>query len=161
TGSYAERKEWSRAISIINRIHSEIGSKLKVNMAVKELDEKTKVKTKKMFSDLQADFGKRFIGKINIPLEEMDLFYYDLDLFILTSKPNTESFGRTLVEAMSRRTAVLTTNAGGAEEVVGSSKNVCSSFEEIVTRTMELINNSEKLEYEKERNMYRVREKYS
>src|SRR5699024_9633284 len=117
--------------------------------------------TKKMFDDMQKLLSKRFEGKINIDLVEMDKFYYDIDVFILTSNYNTESFGRTLVEAMSRRTVVLTTNAGGAVEVVDNLDNVCKIPEEFVDKTLEFYNNKLKMEREKELNLKRVRKKYS
>src|SRR5690625_2185949 len=107
-------------------------------MAVGCLDKRSEIKTREMFAELDTLLGDRFEGKINISLEEMDQFYYDLDIYILTSNKNTESFGRTLVEAMSRNTVVLTTDAGGAVEVVGDSSKVCQSVEEFINLASQL-----------------------
>lgn len=161
SGRYTDWKNWPLALDIINEIDYLIEDKLEVRMAVGTLDKKAEVETKKMFDNVQKKLGNRFVGMMNITLEEMNEFYYELDLFILTSKPNTESFGRTLVEAMSRKTAVLTTNAGGAEEVVRNKNNVCATLEEMLTRIMEFITLPNELNKEKINNLKIVKENYS
>lgn len=160
-GRYVNWKNWPLAIEISKELNDIIGKKVFVKMAVGCLDKKAFEKTKLMYEDLDKVFGKRFDGKINISLEEMDKFYYDIDIFILTSKYNTESFGRTLVEAMSRKTVVLTTDAGGSVEVVNDNNNVCRSTDEFVERIVELHNNRAKMNKKKENNFRRVREVYS
>ncbi len=130
-------------------------------MAVGCLDDKAEKETKEMFEKLSQLLGDRFKGKINITLSEMDQFYYDLDVFILTSDYNTESFGRTLVEAMSRKTVVLTTDAGGSVEVVGNLNNVFETAEEFVEKTFEVYLEENVMEKEKTFNLERVKEKYS
>ena len=117
--------------------------------------------TIEMFTKMKSLLGERFEGKINIDISEMNKFYYDLDFFILTSKHNTESFGRTLVEAMSRKTIVLTTNSGGSVEVVGNKNNVCETADDFIKKIVEYYNNRNLMEEEKEKSFKRVREKYS
>src|SRR5699024_168429 len=102
------------------KLEKETEIDFKVKMAVGCLDSESRKETEKMFTRLKEALGEKFIGEINVKFEDMDQFYYDIDFFLLTSNYNTESFGRTLVEAMSRNTVVLTTNAGGAVEVVGN-----------------------------------------
>ncbi|MFW5442236.1 glycosyltransferase family 4 protein [Aerococcus urinaeequi] len=161
SGRYTDWKNWPLALEIIEELNNQIGEKLEVRIAVGALDETSEKETLKMFADLEESIGNRFKGKLNINLDEMNLFYYELDLFILTSKPNTESFGRTLVEAMSRKTAVLTTNAGGSEEVVGNEKNICYTFEELINRITQLESDSTELYREKMDNMKIVKNHYS
>lgn len=160
-GRYTDWKNWPLAVKISEELNSIIGTQLKVKMAVGCLDEKALKETKIMFDQLQKTFGSRFDGKINISIEEMDKFYYDIDAFILTSNYNTESFGRTLVEAMSRYTAALTTPAGGATEVLGCKDNICTTVEEFIEIILYWINNPEKLQKEKEKNLNRVKRHYS
>src|SRR5690625_2848040 len=128
-------------------------------MAVGCLDEKSEIKANKMFSELSEKLGSRLHSNINININEMDKVYYETDVFILTSKPNSESFGRTLVEAMSRKTVVLTTDAGGPVEIIRSKDNICITADMFVDKIMQL--NSDKLLMEKEKslNLIRVKEK--
>lgn len=161
SGRYTEWKNWPLAVDISKKLKEKLNNNVKIKMAVGCLDEESKQETEKMFKYLENIFGDKFEGEINITLEEMNNFYYDLDLFILTSKYNTESFGRTLVEAMSRKTAVLTTNAGGSVEVVGDDAKVLNTSEEFVERALYYYNNPERLEIEKLNNMKLVKEKYS
>jgi glycosyltransferase involved in cell wall biosynthesis len=160
-GRYCDWKNWPLAIEISNKLNEILGDRLRIKMALGCLDEKALEETKSMYNKLEQTFGSRFDGKINITLEEMDRFYYDIDVFVLTSNYNTESFGRTLVEAMSRKTVVLTTDAGGSVEVVGNLNNVCKTVEEFVERIMEFFRDKEKMIEEKERNLKRVRDIYS
>lgn len=160
-GRYTAWKNWPLAVEIAEKLNKILGDSLHVKMAIGCLDEKALEETKAMYNKLEQTFGSRFDGKINITLEEMDKFYYDIDVFILTSNHNTESFGRTLVEAMSRKTIVLTTDAGGSVEVVGNLDNVCKTAEEFVEKIMEFFNDQEKTIEEKEKNLKRVRDVYS
>lgn len=160
-GRYTAWKNWPLAVEIAEKLNKILGDSLHVKMAIGCLDEKALEETKAMYNKLEQTFGSRFDGKINITLEEMDKFYYDIDVFILTSNHNTESFGRTLVEAMSRKTIVLTTDAGGSVEVVGNKNNVHKTADEFVDKVMKFFKNKNEIAEEKERNMRRVREVYS
>ena len=114
-GRYARWKNWPLALDISERLNDVLGDTVMVKMAVGCLDEESLMETRAMFERLKDSLGDRFDGRVNLSIEEMNQFYYDVDIFILTSEPNTESFGSTLVEAMSRKTVVLTTNSGGKE----------------------------------------------
>ncbi len=59
---------------------------------------------------------------INLSLDKMIEFYDTLDIFILTSEG--ESFGRTLIEAMLRKTIVIGTDSGGVPEVIEKESNL-------------------------------------
>ena len=160
-GRYTGWKNWPLAVEISEKLNDKLGEKLYVNMAVGCLDENSKKDTKKMFNELSKIFGTRFKGEINIDMKAMDEFYYGLDVFILTSDYNTESFGRTLVEAMSRKTVVLTTDAGGSVEVVGNQNNVCRTADEFVKKILDIYLVENAMDREKELNLVRVKEKYS
>lgn len=54
---------------------------------------------------------------IDLELKEVSDLYYASDIFILTSR--SESFGRTAVEAMSRKNIVFGTDIDGLSEVIG------------------------------------------
>ncbi|MDX8047124.1 glycosyltransferase [Gracilibacillus sp. S3-1-1] len=160
-GRYTEWKNWPLAVGICEKLDEKLKGKFRVRMAVGCLDEKSSKETRLMFDKLKHLLGDRFNGQINIDIDEMNKFYYDIDVFILTSRYNTESFGRTLVEAMSRRTIVLTTDSGGSVEVVGNMDNVCESADEFVEKVISYNNDSKKMSNEKEANIKRVKEQYS
>lgn len=160
-GRYTEWKNWPLAVEISKKLHDVLGKKLFIKMAVGCLDEDAIQETKKMFKDLKTHLGSQFEGVINISINDMDVFYYNIDVFILTSKENSESFGRTLVEAMSRKTAVLTTNAGGAVEVVNNNNNVMDSANEFVERVLLFAKHREVLNNEKKDNMDNTKNHYS
>lgn len=160
-GRYTEWKNWPLAVEISEKLNERLGEKLEVKMAVGCLDKKSLEQTNDMFNRLKNTIGDRFKGEINITLKEMDYFYYNIDFFILTSNENTESFGRTLVEAMSRSTVVLTTNAGGSVEVVGNSNNVLNTAEEFANKILEFYYDEHLINKEKKNNLTRVKKVYS
>ena len=160
-GRYTDWKNWPLSVEIAEKLNELIGDKLHIKMAVGCLDEKSLQKAKSMFAKLSKMLGSRFEGKINISIEEMDRFYYDIDIFVLTSKKNTESFGRTIIEAMSRKTVVLTTDAGGPAEVLGNKNNICTTADEFAEKILEYFRDKEMMNNEKEENFIRVRQLYS
>lgn len=160
-GRYTDWKNWPLAVEISKRLNKILGEKLSIRMAVGCLDKRAEVETLQMFKELNNIFGDRFKGMINVNIEEMNRFYYDLDIFILTSKHNTESFGRTLIEAMSRKTVVLTTNAGGPLEIVDNTENVLHHPDDFVNRILYFYNNKSMMNKEKQKNLLRFRSKYS
>lgn len=160
-GRYCGWKNWPLAVEISKELNNTLGEKLKVKMAVGCLDDKSLADTRAMFRKLKNILGNRFDGNINIDIQAMSKFYNNLDFFILTSNYNTESFGRTLIEAMSKKTVVLTTNAGGSVEVVGNNDNVCETVNEFTDRILYFYGNKNLLELEKENNLKRVNDHYS
>lgn len=160
-GRFVDWKNWPLAVEIVEKLNEKLAEDLHVKMVVGCLDKTSKRETLKMFDKLKRELGNRFEGMINQDIYSMDKFYYDIDIFILTSKYNSESFGRTLVEAMSRKTVVLTTNSGGSVEVVGKIENVLNNADQFVDRIMYFHNNRDKMKLEKQLNLTRVRKKYS
>lgn len=159
-GRYHECKDWPLAEKICYEANKR-NKTIHFLMCVSCHDTKSKAETLQMFKRLEYKLGDRFKGNINVPFKEMEEFYYDIDVFILTSKFNVESFGRTIVEAMSRMTAILTTDSGGAVEVVGNRKNICYSAEEFADKISFWNNNPIQLKLEKIDNMERVKREYS
>lgn len=160
-GRYTDWKNWPLAVDIAKKLNKMTEGNIEVKMSIGCLDDESLKDTELMYKKLHTLLGDRFQGEINITLEEMNEFYYDIDVFILTSKHNTESFGRTLVEAMSRKTAVLTTDAGGSVEVVGNQCNVHNTAGEFSDKIMSFYTNRDKLAEEKKANLIRVKSLYS
>lgn len=160
-GRYHDVKNWPLAVEISLKLNNVLDKKVNIFMAVGCLDSASEKKTIEMFDKMNALLGDRFTGQINIDMEEMDDFYYKLDVFILTSRKNGESFGRTLIEAMSRYTAVLTTEAGGPEEVVDDKNNIMTEAEQFVNKVLSFNDDTDLLEIEKKKNLVKIKERFS
>lgn len=158
-GRYCNWKGWNLVEDICKNLSSD--SRIKVHIAMGCENEKDIEKTKALFSRIKNWLGNRFTGDINNNLAQMDDFYYNLDIFAITSDPGTESFGRVLVEAMSRKAVVMGTDCGGATEVISNPPNICNTAEEFVDRIEELVNNRILLEEEQEKCYLRVHSYYS
>lgn len=89
----------------------------------------------------------------NANLELMTKFYYILNIFVLTS--DKESFGRTLIEAMTKKNVVFGTNSGGVPEVVPTRKYLfeVNDIDSIVKKILEIKSNK-KLELECEQELF-------
>ena len=117
--------------------------------------------TNAMFARIYEKLGKRFSGHINYNINEMNEFYYRIDVFGITSDPGTESFGRVLVEAMSRKVVVIGTNCGGATEVIGNFEHILNTAEEFADFARKLKYDRKQLQKKAEDSLIRFREKYS
>lgn len=160
-GRYADWKNWPLAVEISKKLNDVFPNKVQIKMAVGCINKYSYNQTNQMFNEMNELLGNRFEGMININQTEMNQFYYDIDFFILTSNENTESFGRTLVEAMSRMTIVLTTSAGGAVEVVGNNQNVLTTAYEFVERIENIYRDKIEMKNQMNNNLKRVRSNYS
>lgn len=136
-GRFCDWKDWPLAEEIVHRIFQK-HDQLKVTMAVGCLDSNALDSTRKMFERMKLLLGDRFQGKINLPLDEMSEFYSQVDYFILTSWPGAESFGRTVVEAMSAGCVVFVTEGGGPPEVVGDARFVYKCVDELISNILSI-----------------------
>lgn len=159
-GRMCDWKGWPLAEDICIETEKMV-SNAHYKMYVSCFDETAENETKKMFARMAERYGERFEGKINVPFVEMEQFYYDTDVYILTSWPKSESFGRTIVEAMSRYTAVLTTDAGGAVEVVNDPCTVCESAVDFAKVINDWDKNRLLLNEQKKKNLSRVKSEYT
>lgn len=136
-GRYCDWKDWPLAESIVEGLYLKCPM-LRVTMAVGCLDDASVVSTELMFGRMQNLLGDRFAGSINVDLDCMREFYSSIDVFVLTSTPGAESFGRTVVEAMASGCVVFVTKGGGPPEVVGDSYCVYDDVSALVEKVMEL-----------------------
>ena len=121
--------------------------------------------------DLQAEELKRKIEDIigaerlkfftELSQDQMSDFYYDIDLFVMTSR--FESFGKAAVEAMSRSCSVISTEVGGLPEVIGKDENLYTkdNIQKAVNYLKELTENPEKLERDRRYFLERYRANYT
>jgi len=159
-GRMCDWKGWPLAEAICAET-SQISPEIHYKMYVSCFDKAAENETQNMFNRLARLYGDRFEGRINVPFVEIEQFYYDIDIYILTSWPKTESFGRTIVEAMSRRNAILTTDAGGAVEVVNDPTTICKRASEFACMIKKWSDDRDLLSRVKARNLERVRKEYN
>lgn len=98
---------------------------------------------------------------INVNEDDMRKAYYRMDVFVMTSE--NESFGRTLIEAMSLNTAVIGSDSGGIPEVIGRKENLFPVGDSLkaVSRIRKLMDDQSLCRECKEYGLERVRMRYS
>ena|SRR5690625_150016 len=160
-GRWNHVKNWPLAEEIAVAANEKLGKNLIVKMAISCDDKKAEKEATQLFNRLEAIMGERFQGAINISFDKIDQFYYDIDIYILTTKKNGESFGRTIVEAMSRNTVVMTTDAGGSVEVVNDAQLVLDTADEFTEKIVYYFENPEIMDGQKRKNRKRVENVYS
>jgi glycosyltransferase involved in cell wall biosynthesis len=74
------------------------------------------------FKKMLNSSGIKYVLFHNANQDEMANYYYLADVFVLTS--NKESFGRTAIEAMSRKCVVIGREVGGLPEVINKDENI-------------------------------------
>lgn len=154
-------KNWPLAEAIALATNEKLGKNLTVKMAISCDDEEAEEEARQLFNRLEEKMGARFQGAININFDKMDQFYYDIDVYILTTLKDGESFGRTIVEAMSRNTVVMTTDAGGSVEVVNDDQLVLEDADEFAEKVVYYYENPQLMEEQKRKNRKRVKDVYS
>lgn len=118
-GRYSEQKNWPLAKEIIKLCDENINLlNFVVILGTDGSDIENKEATKYL-QELISEVGKNKLkGFINLNNDDVAEMYYAFDIFLITSK--WESFGRTAIEAMSRKNIVLGTDVDGLSEVIGS-----------------------------------------
>ncbi|WP_018175302.1 MULTISPECIES: glycosyltransferase family 4 protein [unclassified Thioalkalivibrio] len=161
SGRYADWKDWPLAVEIVRRVEERVPGVVEWHMAVgcSETSELRAVEA--MFRALEGGLGQRFVGEVNRPPASMVGFYEELDVFVLTTKPGCESFGRVLVEAMSSGCAVLSTDSGGPQEVIGDVRFIHNDAPGFATALVHFLLNPGELLAVAARNQARVRQHYS
>ena len=96
----------------------------------------------------------------NANKQQMSDLYYITDIHMITS--DIESFGRTAIEAMSRKCVVYSTDAGAISETIGFPKYILpANAEDFVKVLRKYENNVEMLNVEKEQMFNRYHKLYT
>lgn len=159
-GRYCDWKNWPLAEKVISSLSLKTPD-LQASLAVGCLDEPSFDSARAMFSRLKILMGTRFTGLINAPPSDMISFYKGIDFFILTSWPGTESFGRTVVEAMSSGCIVFVTEGGGPPEVIGDASFVFNNVDELVSKILAIAEDKSLALSISKKNINRARSCYS
>jgi len=137
-GRFSEQKNWPMAKRIIELSYEK--SRLITYVIILGTDGSEIENTKALdyLQELKNLIGEENIrGYINVNNDEVSELYYAFDLFLVTSK--WESFGRTAVEAMSRKNIVLATDIDGLSEVIGDQRFLFKEELGAVKKIIELI----------------------
>lgn len=115
SGRFVAYKRWDTVYEICNLLKSkDITFLFAFGTADKCEDKELEAFIKKLNDVIPGKY--RFLKNVN--QKEMMDFYYAIDCFVLTS--DNESFGRTLLEAMTKKCIVIGTDSGGVPEVIGN-----------------------------------------
>lgn len=121
-GRICDEKDWPFAVKLIEAI-AEAGVKIRLKLVLSVFEDGDDEKVAQIIKGIGAAIGEENLEfHQDYSQQEMQEYYYGLDVFIMTSK--FESFGKAAVEAMSRKCAVISTDVGGLSEVIGKKDNL-------------------------------------
>lgn len=156
SGRYEPWKRWDSALDIARIMVKKPNIKFMIAIG-KGSNGKEMKNIVEQFYSIAKDKVHVFI---DVDFEEMEKFYYAIDFFVLTSE--NESFGRTLIEAMTKKCITLSTNSGGAPNVINNSEDLFEVGDALgaVKLINSYISDSEKFESQKENYLKLVRKFY-
>lgn len=140
SGRFVSYKRWDDVFEIIRKL-KDYEINWHIALAWNKEQENNVIKYKKSFDDTNTVFFD------NLSTVEMKQFYEDLDIFILTSEK--ESFGRTLIEAMSQKCTVIGTNSGGVPSIIHKNLYEVGNIDACVDIILKYYNNENILDNDK------------
>ena len=157
-GRYLKAKRWDLIEEIIN-YYNQICPKGKVHFHIAVIYNIT--------NDKEAtNMIERLQNKANITIypnadtNRMSDLYYACDLHFITS--SVESFGRTAIEAMSRKCIVYSTDAGAISETIGDRQCILPPKADAFVRIIsEYENDKVKIEKQSQKMYYRYQQLYT
>lgn len=148
-GRYGEQKNWPLATQIMDQLSGNPKIMFLIVIGTDGTYENQQ-EVKKYLNEIEMLVGKkRVLSFVDIPNKKMSDIYYMMDSFILTSK--WESFGRTAIEAMSRKNIVLGTSVDGITEVIGDNNFIFNTPEQAVKILNDLLGKSDDIKVIKEK----------
>lgn len=152
-------KRWDTVKSICKKLKD--NEKIKFSFCIAAGTEKIKEEAQIYIKEIKEMLGDKVTIKLNASMDEMEEFYYNIDIFVLTSEG--ESFGRTLIEAMSRRCVVFGSNSGGVPDVINDKRFLfeVNDVETISTKILEYVDDVKKLEEDKSYFEQYVKDRFS
>jgi glycosyltransferase involved in cell wall biosynthesis len=155
-GRMSVYKNWGLAKDIVCNLKSD---DIFFVFAISTNNEKQEKEFEQFKVELKASCAK-YLMFHNVSQDDMTNYYYMADIFVLTS--NKESFGRTAIEAMSRKCVVIGRNTGGLPEVIGKKENILEcDVEEFCNRIRYYRNNTDVLNADREWFFERFNLKYT
>lgn len=118
SGRMSIYKNWGLAKEIVRDLK---GEDIFFVFAISTMNQEQEASYKEFCEELNL-IGAKHVIFHNLSQEDMADLYYTSDIFVLTS--DRESFGRTAIEAMSRKCVVIGRDVGGLPEVIGKKENI-------------------------------------
>ncbi len=152
-------KRWDTVKSICEEFKN--NEQVQFRFCIATGTEQNKLEALQYTEEIKQILGDRVIIQLNATAEEMEEFYYYIDIFVLTSQG--ESFGRTLIEAMARRCVVFGTNSGGVPDVIHNKEFLfeVNDVKDICNKILGYANSKEKLQKDKKYFEQYVKDRFS
>ena len=137
SGRFQEYKRWDTVYEICKYYIKNENVHFSFTLTADNDDDRKKMDL--FIQNIKLLLGNKVSIIVDADLTQMKEFYYSLDLFVLTSE--RESFGRTLLEAMTKGNIVIGTNSGGVPDViknadllfeVGDYKSACWKIDDFI-----------------------------
>lgn len=160
-GRISEEKDWD-FVPVLVKALSEAGINFKVALVLSLYEAGDKEYAEKIKKEITSSIGEdNLIYRQDLSQKEIADFYYMVDVFVMSSI--FESFGKTAVEAMSRKCSVLSTSVGGLSEVIGKEENLYTkdNVEKFVTRMKQLSESRDEVAKDGEFFYKRYKENYT
>ena len=142
-GRFTDQKDWPLAFELIKSCAHEYENVSFLLVLGTDGTDKNYQEATEYSQQLKDILGDKVKVFLNLDNSEVAELYYAMDIFVLTSK--WESFGRTAVEAMSRKNAVIGRDVDGLSEVIGDKEFLFNSKEEFKTIVTRMLTNKEEL----------------
>lgn len=136
-GRYTEYKRWDIVEKIINQ------RKEHRYMMIISASESKKIELRQYIERIKSieNISVEIIEDGN--MNQMKQFYYAIDMFILTS--DNESFGRTLIEAMTKNNIVLGSDSGGVPNVLFRNEDLFDNKTEEIYKLIDMYSDNKEL----------------
>lgn len=160
-GRISEEKDWDFVPVLVKALH-DAGVKFKVALVLSLYEAGDFEYAEKIKKAITDSIGKEnLIYRQDLSQKEIADFYYMVDVFVMSSM--FESFGKTAVEAMSRKCSVVSTSVGGLSEVIGKEENLYTkdTVYKFVDRIKALENDREEIKRDGEFFYNRYKENYT
>lgn len=157
-GRMVEEKRWNIIKEIVMHFPNSRRDSVHFVFAISYCNDEMKRQAEQLQTDLSSAGAISFFFNANQEL--MDKLYYSADIHIITSR--IESFGRTAIEAMSRKTVVLCTNAGALPETVGFQNLILNpSPSDFIDRIIYFLNDNDEQKRVKEELFKKYKDTYT
>lgn len=157
-GRMTWEKRWDLARQVILGLNNKFEKEINIILVFAFSDYNQEREIDEYVSDMKKN--KNIYVFKNLQADHLSLLYYLSDIHCITSC--RESFGRTAIEAMSRKNVVITTDGGAIKETVGRKEFVVGDDpNEIISLLSIYISNRELLEKEKNNFYHYYQEKYT
>ena len=157
-GRFVKYKRWDTVYEICNELKNK---DVKFAFVFGTATPKEEKDVEEFIRRLERIISGKYKYYKNVSSEKMKEFYYLIDCFVLTSEK--ESFGRTLLEAMTKKNVVLGTNSGGVPDVINNENYLfeVGEVKKVIDSVLQYLENPVTLRKDKEYFYKYVQTKFS